>query len=276
MEKQGQGWKVVMTSQGEPKEVEARVVIGGDGVESLVGRWAGIDTAIRMSEVHSCMQYFIEDPALGEDELVTFYVGRDLVPGGYAWTFPKGKNRANLGLGLGPTMRKDKREKAEDYQKRLLERFYPQANVLAKTMGGVPANNAPQDLVSEGVMLVGDAGRLTDPLSGAGIAIAMESGALAGEVAAKALKRGDASRKGLAEYEKRWRNSATARDSTNHGLIRKIFIKLSDPEMDRVAKLLNKILDGKDPSKLDPMEVARTVVTSDPGLLLLGRHLLAL
>lgn len=275
MEKKSAGWKVTLTSQGEPQEAEARIVIGADGVESLVGRWAGINTAIRMSEVHSCMQHLIEDPSLGEDELVTFFVGRDLVPGGYAWAFPKGRNRANVGLGLVPTMIKNKREKARDYQQRFAERFYPQAKILETTMGGVPANNAPQDLVADGVMLVGDAGRLTDPLSGAGIAIAMESGALAGEVAVQALKQRDSSRKSLAEYEKRWRESASARDCTNHARIRKIFLRLTDSEMDRVAKLLNKILDGKDPSKLDPMEVARTVVTSDPGLLLLGRHLLA-
>jgi len=250
-------------------------VIGADGVESLVGRWAGIPTEVRMSEVHSCMQYLVEDPSLGEDELVTFYVGRDLVPGGYAWSFPKGKGRANVGLGLVPTMMKDKREKAGDYQKWFVERFYPRAGVVERTMGGVPANNAPQGLVADGVMLVGDAGRLTDCLSGAGIAIALETGALAGEVAAKALRKGEPTKKGLYEYERRWRESPSAKDCSNHALVRKIFLKLSDPEMDRVAKLLNKILDGKDPSKVDPMDVAKQVITSDPGLLLLGRHLLA-
>jgi digeranylgeranylglycerophospholipid reductase len=276
------GWKVSLTAfpedgaEGRPEEVEVRVVIGADGVESLVGRWAGIPTEVRMSEVHSCMQYLVEDPSLGEDELVTFYVGRDLVPGGYAWSFPKGKGRANVGLGLVPTMVKDKREKAGDYQKRFVERFYPRAGVLERTMGGVPANNAPQDLVADGVLLVGDAGRLTDSLSGAGIAIALETGALAGEVAAKALRRGETAKKGLYEYERRWRESPSAKDCSNHALVRKIFLKLSDPEMDRVAKLLNKILDGKDPSKVDPMDVAKQVITSDPGLLLLGRHLLSL
>jgi digeranylgeranylglycerophospholipid reductase len=281
MEKTPGGWKVSLAvfpeggEEGRPEKVQARVVIGADGVESLVGRWAGIPTEVRMSEVHSCMQYLVEDPSLGEDELVTFYVGRDLVPGGYAWSFPKGKGRANVGLGLAPTMMKDKREKAGDYQKRFVERFYPRAGVLEKTMGGVPANNAPQDLVADGVMLVGDAGRLTDCLSGAGIAIALETGALAGEVAAKALRRGEPTKKGLYEYERRWRESPSAKDCSNHALVRKIFLKLSDPEMDRVAKLLNKILDGKDPSRVDPMDVAKQVITSDPGLLLLGRHLLA-
>jgi len=276
MEKRNGGWKVRMSSFGEPLEVEAKVVIGADGVESLVGRWAGIDTTVRMSDFHSCAQYLIEDATLGEDELVTFYVGKDLIPGGYAWIFPKGKNRANVGLGLSPTMRKDKSKNAVDYQKRFVSKYYPKAKVLEKTVGGVPANNAPQDLVAEGVLLAGDAARLTDPLSGAGIAIAMESGKLAGKAAAAALKQGDTSRKALGKYERRWRESPSGKDCTNHALIRKIFVKLSDPEMDRVAKLLVRILDGKDPSKVDPMDVAKQVILSDPGLLLLGRHLLAL
>lgn len=275
MEKVSGGWKVRMTSFGDPLDAEAKVVIGADGVESLVGRWAGISTEINMNDFHSCVQYFLEDESLGEDELVTFYVGKNLVPGGYAWTFPKGKNRANVGLGLTPTMIRNKSENAVDYLKRLVDKFYPKANILETTVGGVPANNAPQEMVADGVMLIGDAARVTDSLSGAGIAFAMESGELAGQVAVKALKHGDTSKKALFEYERRWRESTSGKDGSNHALIRKVFVKLSDSEMNRVAKLLVRILDGKDPSKVDPMDVAKQVVLSDPGLLLLGRHLLS-
>jgi digeranylgeranylglycerophospholipid reductase len=275
MEKVDGGWKVTMTSFGDTLETEAGVVIGADGVESLVGRWAGISTEIKMGDFHSCVQYLLEDESLGEDELVTFHVGKDLVPGGYAWVFPKGRNRANVGLGLIPTLMKNKSENTVNYLKRFVEKYYPKANILETTVGGVPANNAPQDLVADGVMLAGDAARLTDSLSGAGIAIAMESGELAGQVAVKALKQGDTSKKAFFEYERRWRESPSGKDCSNHALIRKVFLKLSDSEMNRVAKLLVRILDGKDPSKVDPMDVAKQVILSDPGLLLLGRHLLS-
>jgi hypothetical protein len=54
-------------------------------------------------------------------------------------------------------------------------------------------------------MLVGDAARLINPLTGGGIANACISGKLAGEVAAEAVKRGDSSERVLQKYEKAWR-----------------------------------------------------------------------
>src|SRR5687767_14366522 len=40
--------------------IRARVVIAADGVESAVGRWAGIDTRVRARDMESCAQYVAE------------------------------------------------------------------------------------------------------------------------------------------------------------------------------------------------------------------------
>jgi digeranylgeranylglycerophospholipid reductase len=52
-------------------------------------------------------------------------------------------------------------------------------------------------------MLVGDAGRQVDPLTGGGIINGMTAGQLAGQVAFEALEHGDTSARGLAGYQKR-------------------------------------------------------------------------
>ena len=65
----------------------------------------------------------------------------------------------------------------------------------------VPVSPPCSRLVTNGVMLVGDAARQVDALTGGGIIHAMTAGKLAAQVAAQALDRSDVSAHGLAAYE---------------------------------------------------------------------------
>ena len=50
----------LMASNGRTKmEIEARVVIAADGVESRVAHWAGLETLLRPSDCLSCAQYML-------------------------------------------------------------------------------------------------------------------------------------------------------------------------------------------------------------------------
>ncbi|MBR9976442.1 MAG: NAD(P)/FAD-dependent oxidoreductase, partial [Bacteroidetes bacterium] len=50
-------WKgVSLLWKGEPRTVEARVIVGADGVESRVGKWAGIDTTTHLRDMETCAQ----------------------------------------------------------------------------------------------------------------------------------------------------------------------------------------------------------------------------
>ncbi|MCX6672637.1 MAG: NAD(P)/FAD-dependent oxidoreductase, partial [Methanothrix sp.] len=44
---------------GEPLQIEAPLIIGADGVESKVGRWAGIDTTLKLQDIESCAQFLV-------------------------------------------------------------------------------------------------------------------------------------------------------------------------------------------------------------------------
>ncbi len=79
---------------------------------------------------------------------------------------------------------------------------------------GVP----PADFVTNGLMLVGDAARQADPLTGGGIANAMIAGRLAAEVAAEAMEAGDASGGFLGEYKRRWRAARGRKMEQNYRL----------------------------------------------------------
>jgi len=60
-------------------------------------------------------------------------------------------------------------------------------------------------------MVVGDAARQVNPLTGGGIDSAMRAGTIAGEVAAKAVEEGDTSKERLKEYERRWKEARNTR-----------------------------------------------------------------
>jgi len=244
------------------------LVIGADGIESLVGGWAGLNTRLAPAQIHSCAQYLAAGIP-GPEDKVRFWVGRELAPGGYVWVFPKGRGRANIGLGIEGGRAGLK--KPVEYLDNFLERYFPQAKILEAMVGGTPALGDHHPLQRGNVMLAGDAARLTDSLSGAGIAVAMASGDLAGRLGAEYIKSGDP--RILETYPSKWW-AGPWRDLKFHHRVREVFLKLSDSEMDRIARLLVKILEGRDPSKLNPIDVARTVISSDPGILALARHLL--
>src|SRR5437870_5462000 len=94
----GDRWHVRLRGAGAEEIVRARVVIGADGVEAMVGRWAGLDTRVPARDMESCAQYLIQ--GIDVDPDATYIQWSDRVaPGGYAWVFPKGVGVANVGLG---------------------------------------------------------------------------------------------------------------------------------------------------------------------------------
>ena len=70
--------------------------------------------------------------------------------------------------------------------------------------GGAASFYRPKRIVSDRVMLIGDAANHADPLNGGGIHKAMESAFVAAGVACEALERDDCSCERLRVYEHRW------------------------------------------------------------------------
>jgi len=186
-------------------DIEARVVIGADGVESRVGQWAGLDCRLRSSDCLTCAQYMLTGLDL-DPQCCYYYLGARLAPGGYAWVFPKGDRSANVGVGVQADLAETS---ALEYLVRFIsqQRWLEQGSPVTLTTGNVPVGVAADHIVSDGLMLVGDAARQADPLTGGGIANAMIAGQLAAEVAAKAVEQGNASSRILGEYQKRWQEA---------------------------------------------------------------------
>jgi len=180
-------------------DLRAKVVIGADGVESRVGKWAGIDTTCHIHDMESCAQVTLSGVAV-DDGILDFYFGDQIAPGGYLWVFPKGKDSANVGIGISVECAKEK--SAVRWLDEFVEKKFPNAAMLTRIAGGVPCAKTCDEIVKGNVLLVGDAAHQVNPTSGGGIISGMIGGMLAGQVAAEAIAKKD--RNHLIEYGKRW------------------------------------------------------------------------
>jgi digeranylgeranylglycerophospholipid reductase len=220
-------------------EIHSRIVVGADGVETRVGKWAGIDTACSIHDMESCAQMTIAGIKL-EQDCLEFYFGEAIAPGGYLWVFPKGEGTANVGIGIN--VEESKKKSANRYLQEFIDRKYSHAAVLTHIAGGVPCAKTCDTLVKNNVMLVGDAGHQVNPTSGGGIISGMIGGMIAGQVAAEALKQNDLSH--LIEYEKQWHKRLGGRHETFY-YIKEAISNFSDDTLNNIAESALKLPEEK-------------------------------
>ncbi len=152
----------------------ARVVIGADGAESRVARWAGLSRPHRRMVALDAEVRVAGDPLAGEAVV-------DLsVPRGYAWIFPKG-DLYNVGVGsFDPRVAPELRRRLDRF---LAEAGLPAPDPLAVKGHRIPAGLPPGPLHRGNVLLAGDAAGVADPLFAEGIPYALLTGRLAAETA---------------------------------------------------------------------------------------------
>ncbi|MGY1604076.1 NAD(P)/FAD-dependent oxidoreductase [Geodermatophilus sp. SYSU D00815] len=154
--------------------LEAGVLIGADGAESVVRRSLGIPTQAP-SRLAVALRGYAPATADGALTLVTT---EQRWPA-YAWSFPVGDGRANVGYGElvsgGAT-----REALVDGLHRLLPGAAPERLRAHR----LPLSTGRPRQPDGRVLLAGDAAGLVNPLTGEGIFYAVLSGALAGQAAA--------------------------------------------------------------------------------------------
>ncbi|MBT8378925.1 MAG: NAD(P)/FAD-dependent oxidoreductase [Ignavibacteria bacterium] len=221
--------------QGEQKELKAKVVVAADGVESRVGRWAGLKTHIDFRDMESAVQITAANIPVDQNALY-FFFGKDVAPNGYFWIFPKGNNKANIGLGVSGII--GKKKSAQSYLNDFMNKHYPNAPVLTTIAGGVPCAVTLGKISAPGILLVGDAAKQVNPLSGGGIASGMIGGKIAGTIAAEAVKMNKLDH--ILKYDKTWADRLGKRHETFDRIKNGIY-NFSDEKFNNIAHAVNKI-----------------------------------
>lgn len=222
--------------QGKQIEIRSKIVIGADGVESRVGRWAGIKTHIDYRDMESCFQVTAANVDNVDPGTLYFYLGTNYAPGGYFWVFPKGDKLANIGLGISGG--DNKKRSALSFLNDNMKKFFPNASVLTQIAGGVPCALTLERISGDGIMLVGDAARQVNPLTGGGIGSGMIGGRVAGEIAGEAIRKNNLQL--LDNYHNAWMKERGKSHLIFDKLKEGIF-NISDDEFNDIIKKLKKI-----------------------------------
>jgi digeranylgeranylglycerophospholipid reductase len=252
-------------SMGEKFEIKSKIIIAADGPESRVGRWAGLKTALKPKNMESCAQFEMSGVKMEEPDCIEFHFG-SVSPGGYAWIFPKGDDIANVGLGVLTTMTdKSAYQHLLDFVRN--NKATEHAQPVELNIGGDPVGGLLKKMVTDNVMVTGDAAGMVNPLTGGGIISGMTGGRLAGKLAAEAVAEGDFSQKRLKVYEKLCEEEIG--DSFQKYLkVKDYLLSLSDEELDSIAIAFKDI----DFESVDTKEIIKKLVKISPkALLKLGK-----
>lgn len=251
---------VKIKSWGETKDIKCGCVVGADGYESQVGRWAGINTSLAPRDIQTCFQYRLTN-INHEADYCEFVLGSK-APGGYIWIFPKSEDTANVGIGMQLTKLKDPGE-----VKKYLDKFVQNDPRLRKgkpleLVSGAVSSCAPIDkAIGSGILLVGDAARQIDPITGGGISNSCKAAKVAGEVLARATREKDFSERSLQRYEKGWRDLIENHLYRNW-MAKEKLVTLTDDTFNKIIATLNEV--GVD--KMSTYSILKAIEAKHPEL----------
>ncbi|MDT3779970.1 geranylgeranyl reductase family protein [Nitrospira sp. MA-1] len=196
--------RVVLDHKGQRTEVQGKIVIGADGVSSVVSRSIG-NVLKNGATALSLRAYYQNVDAEGAQ--IKVYFDERFFPG-YAWVFVDDDGFANIGLGYAFDkpfpMIPNLKQVFQDFLDHDLGHLLRHASRCGAVSGGAVSFFKPKAIVADRVMLVGDAANQADPLNGGGIHKAMEGAYLAAETAHQAVLQGDCSVRVLQQYQMQW------------------------------------------------------------------------
>ena len=250
---------VKFTYLSEEKIVRSHIVVGADGPESRIGKLAGLTTTLKLEDIESGVQYLITDIDI-DGKFTHFYFSNEVAPGGYVWVFPKSDRSANVGIGI----RQDKTDgkNAQAYLDTFVEKHFPGCKTIAFVAGAVPTAMTLPEITRDNIMLVGDAARQVNPVTGGGLSNILIAGYIAGTVAAEAVKKNDFSDKYLKKYHKQWMKEKGNHQKVHYKL-KQVFFDFSDEELNEIVGLLAEIPEDK----LTLYQLFKTAVRNKPSLL---------
>jgi digeranylgeranylglycerophospholipid reductase len=204
----------------------AKVIIDCTGVTSVLRSnlpiKSYIEKKIDRNDLESTGRYIYNFKVNGEDktyfdpDYCIIHLDQKLAPGGYAWVFPKGRDKVNIGLGVqqlafnlynknyGTT--KNIKNLIDEYVKLnpvISEPELPNTEVDKDNTWGtwqVSVRRQNDCMVGNGYMLVGDSAWMPKPLDAGGIGPAIIAATIAGKNAVESIQAADVSENGLWKY----------------------------------------------------------------------------
>jgi len=212
--------------EGTPFKKTAKMVVDASGSATKLRPnlpiSTKIDSDIDRDDLESTGRYIFdfevngEDPTWFDSRFALIHLDQFLAPGGYAWTFPKGKTKVNIGLGVQKKAldeRNRKTGKKEGLQE-LIDQYVSMNKTIKKpvqspgsedqgnTKGSwqVSVRRHNDCLVANGYAIVGDAAWMARPIDAGGIGPSIYASVMLGKAVANAVEANDTSEDGLWQY----------------------------------------------------------------------------
>ncbi|MCW6168910.1 MAG: hypothetical protein LVQ96_04755 [Thermoplasmatales archaeon] len=208
----------------------SKVVIDALGISSILRRKLPenpfIQRNVERNDIVLTGRYIFEydrsdeNPSFFDKSNALIHLNNDIAPGGYAWVFPKGENRVNIGLGVQQAAMETRNQKFKmnDTVKSLLDNYVKlnsklhNLRIYDKNNNGtgfwtVSVRRQLDSIVFNGYMGAGDSMTMPNPLSAAGIGPAVIAGVLSAENAIRAIEERDVSVRGLWNYNLDYNNA---------------------------------------------------------------------
>lgn len=226
----GKAQELVYEQKGETRRASFKVLIGADGVGSLVARRCGFD--MEGYEVIPTIQYVMVNCRIPEGGMIRIYMGNEVAPLGYAWVFNKNEHVANVGIGV-------RGKPAKVYLDKFIANhpdFFKGSKAVKEGGGGVPVGGQVKEVVKGNVLLCGDSAGQVIPITGGGIRTSMAAGSIAGVAVAEALKGDDLGL--LRAYPERYNEFWGSRIQKSLRVLRALD-KLNDEDLNQFAGLID-------------------------------------
>jgi len=212
---------------GEPVEVRAKVVVDASGSASVLRTNLPIESYVereidKENDMEATGRYILEFDRVVEDKTwfdpryCIIHLDQFLAPGGYCWTFPKGENKVNIGLGVQKTAL-DRRNAAHGLNDNLAslidqyvrtnraivnprepEGYQDQGNTYSTWQ--VPVRRQNDCMVANGYVVVGDAAWMPRPIDAGGLGPSLYGSVILGRNIVRAIEENDVSQDGLWNY----------------------------------------------------------------------------
>ena len=189
---------------GENVKLKGQVVLDASGFMGVIRRKLpeemGIERGVANEDVEACYREIRQLKEETENSgYCKIYLNQKVTPGGYTWIFPKGGAKVNAGVGI--CMRGKFPNPRNQFYKHILVKPLFEGSLLLKGGSWYDPTRRPMDnLVGNGVAILGDAACLVSPIHGGGIGPSMVSGYVAGKTVVEALERDDVSQESLWPY----------------------------------------------------------------------------
>ncbi len=216
-EKSG-GWVLEIDERGESTWLQARILIGADGRNSALARQLSAAPRRKRPSVSASVGFEIQ---LAQVPEVQQSVEIHQFVGGYAGLVRLDEDTVNLSFTVEKTLL-NKPISYERLRREILWRnpflrtLLTNAEATSELRSVWPVYSPARRSFGAGFILVGDAARVTEPVTGEGIYMALRSGQLGAEAVAAALSQNHARTACLAEYTRACRTEFAARVRVNY------------------------------------------------------------